>query len=142
MDWETIVIPSDPNFMGVVERRVLALVEEHGFGEERIFALRLAIEEAIANAIKHGNKMDSARKVTFRFRIDEGSAIFEVADEGAGFDLDSVPDPTEPQNLQKPHGRGLLLMRTYADEVKHNEKGNCVHVVVHLERDRVEEECS
>ena len=142
MDWETIVIPSDPNFMGVVERRVLALVEEHGYGEGRIFALRLTIEEAIANAIKHGNKMDPTKKVTVRFRIEDGAAIVEVADEGSGFDLDSVPDPTEPENLQKPHGRGLLLMRTYADEVKHNEKGNCVHVVVRLDMDRVEEECT
>lgn len=141
MEWQTVVIPSDPNFMGVVERQILVEIEKVGVEEERIFAVRLALEEAIANAIKHGNKMDPAKKVTIRFLNEKDRLTSEVADEGDGFDYESIPDPTDAEHLPLPHGRGILLMRAYADEVTFNDLGNRVRLVVHLNEDHVEEGC-
>ena len=129
MDWETIVIPSDPNFMGVVERRALALVEEHGFGEERVFALRLAIEEAIANAIKHGNRFDPEKHVYVDATITPGKLDVTIRDEGEGYCPDCIADPTAPCNLEHPGGRGLLLIRAYMDEVTHSNEGRAVRMV-------------
>lgn len=141
MEWQTVVIPSDPNFIGVVERQILVQIEKIGMDEERVFAVRLALEEAIANAIKHGNKMDPTKKVTIRFLNEKDRLTFEVSDEGDGFDSTTVPDPTDAEHLPLPHGRGILLMRAYADEVTFNESGNLVRLVVLLNEDRVEEEC-
>ena len=141
MDWETVVIPSDPSSMEVVERRILSRIEERGLTERRFFAVRLVLEEAVANAIQHGNKLDPAKKVTIRFRIEPKRVIFEVNDEGAGFKVDAVPDPTDDAHINLPQGRGILLMRAYADEVRYGEKGNQVHLVVHLDEDPVREEC-
>ncbi|MFH0963251.1 MAG: ATP-binding protein [Planctomycetota bacterium] len=139
MDWQTVVIPSHPNFMGVVERRVLTSLVDLGFDDAQLFAVRLALEEAVTNAIKHGNKMDPSKKVTIRFKIDSEKVSFEVSDEGEGFDYNAVPDPTDDEHLELPHGRGLLLMRAYADEVTYNEAGNQVRLVMKLDQDRVEE---
>jgi len=141
MEWQTVVIPSDPNFMGVVERQILVQIEKMGLDEERIFAVRLALEEAIANAIKHGNKMDRSKKVTIRFLNEKDRLTLEVSDEGEGFDSTAVPDPTDAEHLPLPHGRGILLMRAYADEVTFNDVGNQVRLVVRLNADPVEEGC-
>ena len=114
----------------------------------------VALEEALANAIVHGNlEVESGLRErpddSFERRIAErkaespyrdrvaglvaayrrGEATFVVTDEGRGFDPDRVPDPLDPENLVKPHGRGLLLMRTFMDEVRHNTKGNEVTLV-------------
>jgi len=140
MDWQTVVIPSHPDFMGVVERRVLTCLDKSGVKEHQLFAARLALEEAIANAIKHGNKMDPSKKVTIRFKIDQDRVLFEVSDEGEGFNYNSIPDPTDAEHLELPHGRGILLMRSYADKVTYNETGNQVRLAVKLDKDCVGEE--
>lgn len=91
-----------------------------------IFGMRLALDEAICNAIKHGNRNDPGKKVQVRCHITRDLVRMEVEDEGEGFDPHQVPDPLEPNNLERPCGRGLLLMRRYAAGVHFNERGNCV----------------
>ena len=90
-----------------------------------VFCVRLALEEALANALKHGHGYDPSKTVRVRCEATSEQVVVEVEDEGPGFDPAGVPDPREPENLERPCGRGLLLMRHYL-EVDYNERGNAV----------------
>jgi serine/threonine-protein kinase RsbW len=105
------------------------VLENKGYGERNIFAVKLALEEAVINAIKHGNELDDTKKVTVSFYIDEDRALISVADEGPGFKPDDVPDPTDDENLLATSGRGLALIRAYMDEVRFNDKGTEITMV-------------
>jgi serine/threonine-protein kinase RsbW len=123
---ERVVIPSEPMQLARVESLILSRLEALNYGERVLFAVRLALEEAIINAIKHGNRMDKAKHVTVTFSVDRDECVVAVEDEGPGFDPSAVPDPTADENLELPHGRGLVLMRAYMDDVTFNAKGNRV----------------
>ena len=89
-----------------------------GFGDEIIFAIDLAIRESVANAVKHGNQFDENKAVQVTFSdIDDGLEI-KVRDFGTGFKVEDIPDPTNPENLLKTDGRGILFMRSFMDEVE------------------------
>jgi len=115
-------------------QRVLAACSARQFDPTACFAIRLAMEEAFSNAIRHGNREDPRRTIGFEYRIGEDAIEVEVEDEGAGFDPDAVPDPTLDENIQIPSGRGLMLMRAYMTQVSFNERGNRVRL--RLERRR------
>ena len=89
-----------------------------GFGDEGLFAIDLAVRESVANAVKHGNKFDEAKKVDITFSVLANRFEITVRDFGPGFALDEIPDPTNPENLLKADGRGILFMRTFMDEVE------------------------
>jgi len=129
MSWKEITIPSVIEAVEKVESKVLSLLEEQGSAEEELFSVRLALEEAVTNAIKHGNHFDRNKKVTVRFSSDSQTLTIQVEDEGDGFDPNDVPDPTAEENLERESGRGLLLMRHYMDNVQFNDRGNCVTLV-------------
>lgn len=124
-----VSIPTEPKLLSKIEDAIQAKLAEHNYGERAIFAVRLAVEEAIINAMKHGNKMDKAKTVTVRWWVDDLQATVSVEDEGEGFDPESVPDATKDENLETPHGRGLVLMKAYMDEVNFSGEGNCVTMV-------------
>jgi serine/threonine-protein kinase RsbW len=109
---------------------VLDIVAEEmaaaGYPEADRFGLRLALEEAIVNAIHHGNRGDPSRRVHVRFDIGPDRVLAEVEDEGEGFDPARVPDPLAPENRGRPSGHGLLLMRHYTTWLRYNWLGNCV----------------
>lgn len=84
----------------------------------------VALDEAIVNAIKHGNKCDPRKAVHILAELSSEGARFKVGDEGPGFSRDMVPDPTCPSRLLEPTGRGLLLINELMDEVRYNECGN------------------
>jgi serine/threonine-protein kinase RsbW len=88
--------------------------------------VRLALEEAVVNGLRHGNGGDSSKRVRVRYRVDAETLLVEVKDEGAGFDADAVPDATLPENLDRPGGRGLLLMRHFMTWVRYHGCGNRV----------------
>src|SRR5262249_32767790 len=96
------------------------------FSSSDVFAMRLTLEEALANALKHGNHDDPAKQVQTRYRFGSDLVLVEIEDEGDGFDPDHLPDPLAPENLEKPSGRGVFLMRHYMTWVRYNERGNCV----------------
>jgi serine/threonine-protein kinase RsbW len=124
-----IVFPSNlARGVDVVEQ-VLAEIESAGFADMALFAVRLALDEALANAIRHGNNSDESKNVTVSYEIDDEAFEVSICDEGPGFDPDSVPDPTLDENLERPCGRGVMLMRAYMTEVSFNESGNCVHMI-------------
>lgn len=111
------------------EQAVLDAVARHGFDETSRFAIKLAVEEALINAIKHGNGGDETRHVIVAFDVSDRSARVTIEDEGIGFTPAGVPDPTLDENLEKPNGRGIMLMRAYMNEVCFNEAGNRVTMV-------------
>jgi serine/threonine-protein kinase RsbW len=123
-----ITIPSDLN----EARRVQAVIEDalHGvhFSDHEIFAIRLALEEALVNAIKHGNQMDHTKRVRVAYQIAPDRFEVQITDEGPGFDPVDVPDPTAPENIERPCGRGLLLMRHYMTEVAYHDRGRAVRM--------------
>lgn len=114
-----------------VEAAVADLLEslrELDFDESSRFAIRLAVEEAINNGFRHGNKNDPGKHVHFLWSASSQRVQIEVEDEGEGFDPESVPDPTAEENLEIPSGRGLMLMRAYMSEVEYLDPGNRVRM--------------
>ncbi|HTU20226.1 MAG TPA: ATP-binding protein [Gemmataceae bacterium] len=94
-----------------------------------VFAMRLALDEAICNAVKHGNRNDPTKKVSVRCHVTRDLVRTEIEDEGDGFDPHHVPDPCQQENLERPCGRGLLLMHRYAARVRFNDRGNHVTLI-------------
>ena len=121
-----VVIPSDPAEARRVQDEIERLLRAHEATEKDIFGIRLALEEALVNAIKHGNQMDRSRKVHICYRFLPDRFEVRITDEGQGFDPSDVPDPTAVENLERPCGRGLMLMRHYMTEVAYNDRGNSV----------------
>ncbi len=88
-----------------------------GFSEDLISSVDLAIRESVANAVKHGNKFDEEKKVEIKFAEVFGGFEITVRDYGAGFAIEDIPDPRNPENLLKANGRGILFMNSFMDEV-------------------------
>ena len=126
---QSIVISSDALQGLRVQADILELAQACEFSEPDLFAIRLAVEEAIVNAIKHGNGSDPAKSVRIDYEVNREQIRVRIEDEGAGFDPEQVPDPTQPEFLERPSGRGLLLMRHYMSEVRFNDRGNSVEMV-------------
>jgi serine/threonine-protein kinase RsbW len=105
---------------------VVAAMDVFDFPPGDTFAVRLALEEALINAHKHGHGQDPTKVVRLRYRVAAEEVLAEVEDEGAGFDHRQVADPRLPANWDRSCGRGLLLMRHFLTSVEHNERGNCV----------------
>jgi serine/threonine-protein kinase RsbW len=124
-----LIIPSEWNAVRQVEERLLIEISHHGYSEASTFAIKLALEEGLANAICHGNCRDPAKKVQVVFDVDDSRTIITITDQGPGFDPKIVPDPTTDENLEKPNGRGIMLMRAYMDEIRYNAQGNQVRIV-------------
>lgn len=125
---KNLVIESTSEAVSAVCREILAELTNSGFGKDDAFAIHLAAEEALINAIKHGNKGDASKKVKISYKIADKFEVF-IEDHGNGFAPEEVPDPRCKENLYKPHGRGLLLMKAYMDLVEFNKAGNCLHMV-------------
>ena len=125
---ETIIynqtFASDLHLSADVQKELQELWQAQGMSEMDLPDMQLALEEGMANAIKHGNKMDPAKKVTVECFLSEDVVRIVIQDEGEGFDPDNVPDPTLPENLDKPSGRGVMLMKAFMDDVLYNDIGN------------------
>jgi serine/threonine-protein kinase RsbW len=118
------VIPSDLNQARELEERILSEVQGCGYSEAESFAIKLSLEEALINAIKHGNQYNPEKSVEVAWDVTSLHVEFTITDEGEGFTACCVPDPTEDDNLERPCGRGLMLMQAYMDEVHFNPRGN------------------
>src|SRR5437899_2548730 len=119
-----VAIPSDPNDARSVQELIESQLRSNHFEDREIFSIKLALEEALVNAIKHGNQMDRSKKVHIDFTVNCERFDIRIVDEGQGFTLEDVPDPMAPENLERPCGRGLLLMRHYMTEVTFHPPGN------------------
>src|SRR5260370_3871390 len=121
-----LVIASDPAEARSLQERIEQQLLERQAHDHDVFSIRLALEEALINAMKHGNQMDRAKKVKISYRLLADRFEIAISDEGPGFDPNDVPDPTAIENLERPCGRGLMLMRHYMSEVRYNDRGNAV----------------
>jgi serine/threonine-protein kinase RsbW len=122
-----VTIPSDLEDARRIQTDIERLLQaKTSFSETEIFSIRLALEEAIVNAIKHGNQMDRSKMVRVAYRVEPDRFEVLISDEGPGFDPDDVPDCTAPENLERPCGRGLLLMRHYMNHIEYHGAGNIV----------------
>jgi serine/threonine-protein kinase RsbW len=101
-----------------------------GLADDQFEALQLTASEAVTNAMKHGNQMDSSKVVRVQAEILPEALKLSVEDQGDGFDPSSLPDPLDPANLLKPSGRGVFLMKTYCDEVVHSRGGRMVTLTI------------
>ena len=119
-------IPNDTEEAREVQERIVALLEQNEWPMRDCFGVRLSLEEALVNAIKHGNRMEPDKKVfiSCELSIDEITVVIE--DQGDGFNPNDVPDPTDDDNLDKPGGRGIMLIRSFMNDFAYNDKGNRV----------------
>jgi serine/threonine-protein kinase RsbW len=120
------ILPSDFEVVPGLVEEIAVQLEVLGWGAQDSFGVQMALEEALTNAIRHGNRMDTSKAVRLACHADDRQVEIEIADEGPGFRPEEVPDATAPENLEKPSGRGILLMRAYMDQVEHAGAGNIV----------------
>lgn len=118
----------------VAEHALLDLCRRAGCATDVEYWLVTAVREAVANAVRHGNRQDPSRKVKLEYRVENSTIRICVEDEGDGFDPADVPDPTDPANLLRPSGRGIFYMRQFMDRVDFSQTPGGGTAVV-MERD-------
>jgi serine/threonine-protein kinase RsbW len=119
-------IPSQTSEGKRILESVLHQLEAENWFPHEIFGVHLAMEEALVNAIKHGNRFDDAKRVQVVCKLSPERIYLQVRDEGPGFRPDDVPDCTRDENLEKASGRGIMLMKGFMSRVDYNAAGNCV----------------
>ena len=121
---QELKLPSRIESVDEAANKADEFAKEQGLGDDFVSAIDLAIRESVANAVKHGNKFAEEKTVDLTLaRTEEGFEI-TVRDYGAGFAIDEIPDPTNPENLLKASGRGILFMRSFMDVVEwYNHEG-------------------
>ena len=107
--------------------------EKYNLDEDIYGNIMIAVTEAVNNAIKHGNSGDKSKNVLLSLYLDDNVIKFQIKDEGIGFDYENLPDPTTPENLEKPGGRGIFLMKNLADEVQFKNKGSEVEISFYMQ---------
>lgn len=122
-------IPSDLAASRDVHKAIMDRVEAQHYDEQSTFAIRLALEEGLMNAIKHGNKLDPKKTVHVEAKVTPKDTEITIEDQGKGFARDEVPDPCAAENLLKCSGRGILLMEAYMDKVEYSNGGRRVRMV-------------
>ncbi len=125
---DKISLASETKSLLVLEEWINKLCDLYQISVEQYGNVLIAITEAVNNAIIHGNKNIANKKTDIEYNIDSQTITFTVFDEGTGFDFNDLPDPTSPENLEKPQGRGIFLMNHLADEVNFIDNGNVVQL--------------
>ena len=125
---QNIDFPSEAENIYLVEKLVDNVCEELQIPEGNYGNILIALTEAVNNAIHHGNKLDVNKKTSVACGQNENMLKFRIEDEGVGFDFENLPDPTDPENIEKPNGRGIFLMKNLADEVTFEENGRIVEL--------------
>ena len=135
MEQKKLTFESRPENLILAEKLVDEVCNIYKVSEDYYGNILIAVTEAVNNAINHGNKADENKKVDIIFeKVNLDTITFTVRDQGIGFDPDSIPDPTAPENIEKPNGRGIFLMKQLADSVKFNDKGREVVLFFNIEK--------
>jgi serine/threonine-protein kinase RsbW len=119
-----VTIPSETSAGLEVQERIVGALEERGYPMKDTFSVRLALEEALVNAIKHGNQLDPDKSVIIAWEVGDQTCRVTIEDQGKGFNPADLPDPTLEENLECSSGRGVMLIHHYMSKVEYNEKGN------------------
>ena len=126
---------SFPSDMGTAHNligEVMAVVRTSQWNEQDSFAIELALEEALANAVQHGNDSDPSKTIRFDCKLNPNVVYVRIEDEGHGFKPQTLADPRDAENLMVESGRGVLLIKHFVTRVKWNERGN----VIEFEKER------
>jgi len=132
----SIIIPSSIEFVGPVMSFLYALFKNKGIEETVVSNVVTSVIEAVANAINHGNKADVTKKIAISIYVDKNHLNIEVQDEGNGFDVTTLPNPLAPENLLKPCGRGIFLIKSFMDNVDFDFNGNGTKLIMQKVFDR------
>jgi serine/threonine-protein kinase RsbW len=127
-----IEIPSLTENIRMIESFIDNVKEKYHLNDDIYGNIMIAVTEAVINAIKHGNQNQSAKNVALSLSFADNVIKFKVEDEGQGFEYDKLPDPTSPENIDKPGGRGIFLMKHLADEVNFAERGRIVELSFYM----------
>ncbi len=129
---EKLSFASKVENINIVEKLIDEVCAKYEINEDNYGNILIAVTEAVNNAIHHGNKSDPKAEVKIYFKVNNKELIFTIEDEGPGFDYDSLPDPTDPKNIEKPHGRGVFLMRNLSDDISFEKEGSTVTMVFNI----------
>jgi len=132
MNTISIQIPSIIDNIRMIESFIDNAKEKFQLDEDLYGNIMIAVTEAVNNAIKHGNASNSSKNVFLSLTLNENLLKFIVKDEGTGFDHNNLPDPTAPENIEKPGGRGIFLMKHLSDEVEFTENGKTVELSFYM----------
>ncbi len=132
IDTIQIQIPSLPENIRIVESFIDNVKDKYQLNDDIYGNIMIAVTESVNNAILHGNKSDNKKNVSLKLVFEEFQIKFTVQDEGAGFDFDNLADPTLPENLDKPGGRGIFLMKNLSDEVIFTNEGSTTELSFYL----------
>jgi serine/threonine-protein kinase RsbW len=127
-----IDIPSLPENIRIVESFIDNAKDKYELNDDVYGNIMIAVTESVNNAIVHGNKRNKNKNVSLSAFFDDNSVKFTIQDQGDGFDFHNLPDPTSPENLSKPGGRGIFLMKHLCDEVSFREDGRSVELTFYL----------
>ncbi|MEP0367911.1 MAG: ATP-binding protein [Cyclobacteriaceae bacterium] len=128
-----IQIPSIGENIRIVESFIDNAKEKYSLDDDIYGNIMIAVTESVNNAIMHGNKNLSDKNVTLKLQLEDNAISFVVIDEGPGFDYNNLADPTAPENLDKPGGRGIFLMKNLCDEVAFSNEGREVKLSFYLQ---------
>jgi serine/threonine-protein kinase RsbW len=123
MNTISIQVPSLTENIRMIESFIDNAKDKFHLDDDIYGNIMIAVTEAVNNAIKHGNSNDKAKNVYLSLALDQSMIKFVIKDEGTGFDYGNLPDPTSPENLEKPGGRGIFLMKHLSDEVEFKDDG-------------------
>jgi serine/threonine-protein kinase RsbW len=126
---DSIEIASIPSAVEDICLKIVSELQAANFTKDDIFAVHLSLEEAVTNAVKHGNKMDPDKKVKIQYKITSDQVEISITDQGDGFKPEYVPDPRLDENLYKSEGRGLLLIQSFMNQITFNRSGNCLNMI-------------
>ena len=127
-----IEIPSLLENIRMIESFIDNTKEEYNLDDGIYGNIMIAVTESVNNAIRHGNKLDPNKNVKLCLQLNENQITFFIEDEGEGFDYNNLPDPTAPENIEKPGGRGIFLMKHLADEVSFKNQGKMVELSFYM----------
>jgi serine/threonine-protein kinase RsbW len=132
MNTISIQVPSISENIRMIESFIDNAKDRFHLDDDIYGNIMIAVTEAVNNAIKHGNSNDKAKNVHLSLALNDSMIKFIVKDEGPGFDYQDLPDPTAPENIEKPGGRGIFLMRHLSDEVEFKDKGRVVELSFYM----------
>jgi serine/threonine-protein kinase RsbW len=121
-----ITIPSDLAETHKVQADIENALQSNGYDDGDVFAIRLAVEEALVNAMKHGNQLDPDKMVHVKYSVTDRQFEIQIPDEGSGFNPADVPDPTDEMNIERPCGRGVFIIKNVMTRVDYLGRGNVV----------------
>jgi serine/threonine-protein kinase RsbW len=132
MNTISIAIPSLPENIRIVESFIDNVKDKYQLNDDLYGNIMIAVTESVSNAISHGNRKDKRKIVDLSLHYNDSSIQFIIEDQGEGFDHKNLPDPTAPENLTEPSGRGIFLMKHLCDEVHFEKDGRRVELTFYL----------